>query len=195
MADAFLGEIRLFPYNYTPQDWLLCDGQQLRAQEYPALLSIFGNIYGGDGRYTFNLPNLNGRVAVGQGLDAPDPFKPKIGQAGGENAVEMSYRNFPPHNHELTGKQLAQAQRSATPDGNMLTGITFRPAAGGTPPTSNPYADKTPSATQVALHEETLSRFAGGKSGQIVPRENRQPALALRWCICVYGGAYPVRPS
>jgi len=193
MADAFFGEIRLFPYDFTPQSWLPCDGRQLRVQEYPVLLAIIGNIYGGDGRTVFNLPNLNGRVAVGQGLDTPEPFRPSIGQGGGAVTHEMSHRNFPPHRHRLTGKQLAQAQRSATPEGNMLTGISYRPATGGTPPTANPYADASSGIT-VALHEETLSRFVGGRNGSIVPRENRQPALALRWCICVENGAYPVRP-
>ena len=73
--DAFTGEIRLFPFNFAPQDWAYCDGSVLTIQQYPALYSIIGNIYGGSAGQNFKLPNLNGRAAMGAGnrpVDVPN---------------------------------------------------------------------------------------------------------------------------
>lgn len=67
MAEAYMGEIRLFAFNYAPEGWLLCQGQQLSVNQYQALFALIGNAYGGDGNTTFNLPDLRGRVPTQQG--------------------------------------------------------------------------------------------------------------------------------
>lgn len=189
--DAFTGEIRLLPYYYAPQNWLSCDGQQLQPMYYQALFSLIGNRFGGDGRNTFNLPNLNGRTVIGTGTNPAEPgLTYQWGVTGGVNAVQLTPNTIPPHSHALNGKQLAQGQRSSTPSGNMLTGIAFRPDSGTGAPTANPYVPTPQSAQATTLHPQTLAPYAGGNQ----PHENRQPFLALQWCICV-DGEYPYFPD
>lgn len=184
--DAFIGEIRLLPYTFTPYNWFACNGQQLIIQQFPALYAVMGVDFGGDGKTYFNLPNLNGRTAVGAGDNPTSVFDPNFASYGGANSVAISQSNVPAHTHELNAVQLPQASRSDTPAGNLLTGIAFRPTS-GTAPTANPYGPAVGSS--VTLNNATVSPFVGGSN----PHENRQPALAMQWCVC-NDGYFPVRP-
>ncbi|MFY8094292.1 MAG: phage tail protein [Niveispirillum sp.] len=189
MADAFYGEIRLLPYTFVPANWLPCDGRQLLIQHYQVLYAVIGRLYGGDGQTTFNLPNLQGRTAVGYGDNPFDTFNPALASSGGAAAVTLTGNTIPPHTHTLNGVQIGQAQRTTTPAGNMLTGIAFRRPS-GTPPVAFPYDAPPQSTGPLGLNSGTLTPFTGGST----PHENRQPALALRWCICVQDGYFPSRP-
>lgn len=192
--DAFIGEIRLFPYTYEPVNWMLCDGRQMSIPQYQALAAVIGIQFGGDGKTYFNLPNLQGRVAVGAGDDPTDTFDPVFASHSGARSVTLTTSNMPSHTHTLTGAQAGMATRSTTAAGNLLTGITFKPTTGTTPLSSFPYIPD-PAAAPVTLGAQTLSPFVGGTNGSTVAHENRQPALGLWWCICVMDGAFPVRPD
>jgi len=84
MSDPYLGEIRLFAFPRVPVGWMACDGQSLQVSEYDALFTILGTTYGGDGNQTFNLPDLRGRVPLGQG-QAQDGTAYKLGESAGED--------------------------------------------------------------------------------------------------------------
>jgi microcystin-dependent protein len=84
MGTPFLGEVRVFSFDFVPKGWLVCAGQLLPINQNQALFSILGTTYGGDGRVTFALPDLRGRTAVGSGLDVA------LGEQGGQEAVTLS---------------------------------------------------------------------------------------------------------
>ena len=102
-SDPFLGTIQAFGFNYAPKGWALCDGQLLSISENQALFALLGNFYGGDGRTTFGLPDLRGRVAIGQGR-GPGLTNRVIGQLGGAEAARLSVNQMPTHNHVATVK-------------------------------------------------------------------------------------------
>jgi len=88
MAEAYVGEIRLFAFNYAPEGWLLCQGQQVSVNQYQALFALIGTLYGGDGNNTFNLPDLRGRVPIQQGQGPLAVYN--FAQAGGTTATTVS---------------------------------------------------------------------------------------------------------
>ncbi|MGH3087852.1 MAG: phage tail protein, partial [Rubrobacteraceae bacterium] len=110
MTDQFLAEIRIFPFNFAPKGWALCDGQLMPISQNTALFALLGTTYGGDGKSTFALPNLQGSAAMhpgqGQGLSLRD-----LGEAGGSETVTLLNSEIPAHTHSL----------SASPDPADLT--------------------------------------------------------------------------
>ena len=99
--ETFYGTICAFGFNYAPYEWALCQGQVLPVQQYTALFSLLGVAYGGDGRTTFGLPNLQGRSAVGVGTGASGTVY-TMGQTGGASSTKITGANFPPHNHQVS---------------------------------------------------------------------------------------------
>ena len=171
MSDAYLGEIRPFPYNYVPKGWALCDGSTVSISEYPSLFALLGTAYGGDGRTSFGLPNLTDRVAVGDGHG--EGLTPrKRGDWGGIDALPLTEATLGIHRHALYGT--ATEGDSMTPIGAMFANIrrsVYRRATGSTG----------------AMLPETL--LPAGEA-QPQPHENRQPSLKLVYCIAVEG-VYP----
>ena len=100
MSDQFVGEIRTVSYNFAPAGWALCNGQQLPISQYTALFSLLGTTYGGDGRTTFALPDLQGMspLAPGQG---PGLTSMAPGQSGGTQTVTLTQAQLPAHNHTV----------------------------------------------------------------------------------------------
>src|SRR5579864_8427146 len=98
--DPFVAEIRIFPFNFPPKGWAFCDGQILPISQNTALFSLLGTTYGGDGKTTFGLPNLQGAAPMhwgqGPGLTLHD-----IGESGGESAVTLLQTEVPQHTHSL----------------------------------------------------------------------------------------------
>ena len=123
MTDPFIGEIRLFPYTFAPRGWALCSGQILSIAQHTALFSLIGTIYGGDGRTTFALPDLRGRVAVssgqGPGLSAYD-----VGEAGGVELVSLAESQMPAHNHKV--KVNGATSGSEKPNNRFLGRVSER---------------------------------------------------------------------
>ncbi|WP_448192481.1 phage tail protein [Azospirillum sp. sgz301742] len=184
--DAFIGEIRLMAINFVPRGWFPCDGRVLQVQAYQALWAVIGNTYGGTPPNTFALPNLIGRVTVGAGDDPSDTFDPAFGNSGGSNAVTLTSATMPSHTHNMVGAAVAQSLRVATPQGNYLSAAAFVPTSGTL---ENGKAFTATSITPVHLNANTLSPYLGTGG----PHENRQPYLALQYCIC-NEGEFPVRP-
>jgi len=117
MADPFLGEIRIFGFNFAPTGWALCNGQLLPISQNTALFSLLGTTYGGNGTTTFALPNLQNGAPLQQGQGAGlSPYA--LGQVGGETAVTLITNEIPAHTH--TPACLNGAGTSTSPAGNVL---------------------------------------------------------------------------
>lgn len=174
--DAFLGEIRLFPYNYVPQHWMRCDGSELQVRLYPALFAILSKTFGGDGRTTFALPDLRGRTIMGAGAGRNLTAR-AVGEKTGEELVPLISSNFPPHTHSVTVKNGSEGSPMNAPDNSFFlqaprTTKLFNPA-------------QSPGMT--------LAPTVVGNVGSGLPRENMQPYLAMIYCICVENGIWPER--
>jgi microcystin-dependent protein len=159
VSEPFLSEIKLMSFGFAPKGWAQCNGQLLPINQNQALFSLLGTTYGGDGRTTFALPNLQGRIPVHQGNSH------SLGEAGGEQAHTLSVNETPVHTH--TAYATTSAGDSPIPAGNFLGGA------------DNFYA---PLANSTALHPSTISNAGGGQA-----HDNMQPYLALNFCIALQG--------
>jgi microcystin-dependent protein len=165
VSDPFLGEIRMFGFNFAPRGWAFCAGQVLSIAQNTALFALIGTFYGGDGISTFALPDLRSRVGINQGQGAGlSPYV--IGESGGLENVTLSTQQLPQHNHPLQVNNSPAA--GDKPAGNVL-------ARTGSPA----YASSTDGTAMNA----SMNPFTGG--GQ--PHPNIQPFLALNFCIALQG--------
>jgi microcystin-dependent protein len=172
MADPFVAEIRIFPFNFPPKGWAFCDGQLLPISQNTALFALLGTVYGGDGKSTFALPDLQGSSAMhpgqGQGLSLRD-----LGEIGGSDTVTLLVSEIPVHTHSMV-TAANEAAESSTVTNNSLTRATL-----------NIY---TPAANLSAMAAQALAP-AGGS----LPHNNLQPYLTLNYCIAMQG-VFPQRP-
>ena len=159
MATPFLGEIKIVSFNFAPKGWAMCNGQLMAINQNQALFSVLGTTYGGDGRQTFGLPNLQGRtpVHVGDGI--------ALGELGGESAHTLIISELPAHNHVPVG---STTQASAPPGGLELWG------SDGSKP-FHPTANATMNPASIVA--------AGGSQ----PHENMSPYLVLNFVIALQG--------
>jgi len=183
MSDNWLSEIRLFPYGRIPSGWHLCDGSILTITSNVALFSLLGNRYGGDGTTNFALPDLRGRVPLH--YNPNDPLLNQTGKTGGAESVALTVDQIPSHNHIVS----AFAANGAIPlPLNGFPSSVAPNATAGTPPAPAIYgAMPTGTGTTTPLNSTTVQSDGGGQA-----HENRQPTMALNWCICV-SGYYPAR--
>ena len=177
MSNPFVAEIRIFPFNFPPKGWAFCDGQLMPISQNTALFSLLGTTYGGDGKSTFALPDLQGRAAMqpgqGQGLSLRD-----LGEQGGEESVTLLSTEMPVHNHVFGGSQNANGN-SQTPSGNIWSQA---PAGRG----AAALYHAAPATN--ALNANCLNPTGGG-----LPHNNLQPYLTLNFCIALQG-VFPQRP-
>ena len=176
--DQFIGEIRAFPFNFAPKNWALCNGQLLAIASNTALFSIIGTYYGGDGKVTFGLPNLQGRVIVSPG-QGPGLSEWVLGETQGSDNVTLLSAEIPVHSHQVIG--MDNAGTETAPNG---TSYLTRDVRGGTGTIQYMQTGGSPSA---AMAPNTLL-----PSGGTLPHENRQPFLVLNYCIALQG-EYPAR--
>lgn len=178
MSDYFLGEIRLMAITYAPQDWHMCDGSMLSVQTYQALFSLLGTAYGGDGRATFGIPDLRGRLPIGQGQGAGLTAR-VLGQWGGADQVSLTADQMPLHNHTL--------MTAGTTANTAIPGpqVTF---ANTTPPTVEYVQNGAPGATAVQLNINTIDYNVTSDA----PHANVMPCMPLNFMICT-NGLYPPR--
>jgi microcystin-dependent protein len=174
MAEPFIGEIRMFSFNYYPSGWLPCNGQTLPISQNTALFSLLGTTYGGDGKTTFKLPDLRDRVVVnaGQGTDLSSYTR---GSTGGVTEVKLTTSEIPSHTHPLVVVSNGGRTTTSSPAGASFVSLVSdtQKAYGGA-------GDPTGSA--VALPSTGFGQ----------PHTNEQPYLVLNFCICTSGN-FPTR--
>jgi len=175
MTDTYLGEIRLFPFDFCPKGWNFCDGTLLTVQTNLALFSLLGTTYGGDGKNNFALPDLRSRTPICSGESGGYSFKP--GLAAGQEAVTLTAQEMPAHSHYM------QADNSLG-EKNYANRILAIPNKGDVHLRIYNEALSSP----VALNAATIGPAGGGG-----PHENMPPFLTLNYCIAVTG-TYPPRP-
>ncbi len=180
--EVFLGTILLWPINFAPRNWAFCHGQLLLTRENPALFGLLGITYGGDGRQTFGLPDLRGRVPVGIGSSAV----PRLGVARGSETVTLGINEIPGHSHAVNCNNEADSGDSNNPSNNF-------PGVGqlsGSGPTATPlnmnWASALPPNGGSTMNINTIEQTGGG-----LPHDNMQPSLGLNFIIALVG----IRPS
>jgi microcystin-dependent protein len=176
MDPIYIGSIFLFAGNFAPKNFALCDGRLMSIAQNSALFAVLGTTYGGDGRVTFALPDLRGRVAVGTGTN-PGGQTWELGEAQGTNTVTLLQTNLPPHSHSVNAN--TNAGGNTTPDGGVLADY------GTSLPPAGPYAQGTPNTTM-----NTQSVLP---SGHNMPVGIMQPYTGLNYIIALYG-LFPSRP-
>lgn len=183
MADPFIGEIRAFAFTFAPMGWATCDGQLMQITQNQALYSILGITYGGDGKSTFGLPNLQGRAPMDIG-NGPQLTPRNLGAVAGDATVPLTVNNFPPHTHTLNVVSSSDANQTAVAS-HYLAKV---PSTGRPPATTNTYTTPTVNAQLAA----DAVQVAGTATGAIT-HDNMQPYLPVLLCIAL-NGEYPVRP-
>lgn len=179
MADAYIGEIEIFAFGYAPRGWALCQGQLMAIQQNQALFSLLGTTFGGDGRTTFALPDLRGRLAMGQG-NGQGLTPRSVGEQGGEENHTLSIAETPQHTHPLAAAANADvANNTEIPGPGVVLSKTTGKQKNGTDFTVNLYAaDTTP-------NQAMASAAVGRTGGQ--PHNNLMPYLGVNFCICLQG--------
>jgi microcystin-dependent protein len=175
MSAPFVAEIRVFGFNFPPTGWAFCDGQLIPLQQNTALFSLLGTSYGGDGRSTFALPNLQGSTVVGQGQSSTGTNY-FLGERGGSETVALLQSEMPFHTHDMQASPDPAEQSAPGPN---------RSLARSTP--GSAYQTTTGSSTAYAA-PEAVSSVGGG-----FPHNNMPPVLALNFCIALQG-IFPQRP-
>lgn len=166
MAQAYIGSLMLAAFNFAPKGWALCQGQLMAISQNTALFSLLGTYYGGDGRTTFGLPNLQGSIPIGQGQGAGlQPYS--LGESGGVVSVTLQTSQVPPHQHSIHA--VNENANASNPSGAQLSRVPiYAQQPGGQPAIFNPAA---------------LSPLGG----TAVPHNNMMPYLVLNWIICLQG--------
>ena len=174
MSDPYIGEIRIVGFSFAPYRWALCDGQTIPISQNPALFSILGTTYGGNGTTTFGLPDLRGRAPLHQG-QAPGGSSFVLGETGGSTSVTLLTTQLPSHNHPILADDTG---------GGLLapTANTWGQPASRTPAAL--YSDATPNSA--------MSSAALGATGSGGAHNNLSPYLAMYFAICMQG-VFPAR--
>lgn len=176
MANQFLGQLLLVGFNFPPYQWASCSGQLLAISSNTALFSLLGTNFGGDGRSTFGLPNLQGAVAVGAGQGAGLSIY-DVGETGGTQNETLNTSTIPPHSHTPHGAPLPATETDPT-------GNAFAKSQAG-----NIYNNTSPTPPTSQMNAAAITPFPGGN----LPHNNMMPYLALNWVIALTG-IFPSRP-
>ncbi len=176
MSDPFLGQISMVGFNFPPRSWALCDGQLLPINTNQALFSLLGTTFGGDGRTTFGLPELRGRIAMHAG-NGPGLSTVQQGQKSGNENVTLVVGNLPAHNHTAT-LNLGDAADSADVVGNYLNKSTGRTLFGST--------------TKSTIDDMESGAIDVGNAGSNQSFSVRNPFLGVYHCIALQG-VFPSR--
>jgi len=174
VADPFVAEIRIFPFNFAPKGWAWCDGQLLPLSQNTALFSLLGTTYGGNGKSNFALPDLQGSAPMhpgqGPGLSLHD-----LGETGGSETVTLLESEIPAHSHTMKATVEDGTQGTLTP------GITLASSVGG-------KLYQTTTNSNLKPMNPSVIAPAGGDQ----PHNNMQPYLTFYFCIALQG-VFPPR--
>jgi microcystin-dependent protein len=180
MADPFVAEIRIFPFNFAPKGWAFCDGQLLPLSQNTALFSLLGTTYGGNGKSNFALPDMQGNAPMhpgqGPGLSLHD-----LGEQSGVEFVTLLQSETPQHSHGLMAK--VGAGNTVNPSGAVPATTAW--VSGTQFGVVSAYSSTVPADTQ--MNVQTL-----GLNGGSLPHNNMMPYLTLNFCIALQG-VFPPR--
>jgi microcystin-dependent protein len=167
--DPFVAEIRIFPFNFAPKGWAWCDGQILPISQNTALFSLLGTTYGGDGKSTFALPDLEGRSPMhpgqGPGLSLHD-----LGEESGSETVTLITSEIPSHSHQF--RAAGVVADSPIPQDTLL----------GAPGSDNPYLPAAPNPINATMHPNAIAPAGGDQ-----PHNNMQPYVTFYFNIALQG--------
>jgi microcystin-dependent protein len=176
MSNPFVCEIRIFPFNFAPKGWAFCDGQLLSISQNTAVFSLVGTFYGGDGKVTFALPNLQGAAPLQQG-QGPGLSLYSLGETTGSEFVTLLTSEMPSHNHTMEADFNHFNALATSPNGAVLVNdspkLTFANA---------------PASPNLQIMNPAMISVAGGSQ----PHNNMMPYLTLNYCIALQG-VYPPR--
>jgi microcystin-dependent protein len=202
MATPLISEIMPWPGPWAPRAWGFCQGQLLAISTNDALFSLIGTIYGGDGRTTFALPDLRGRMAVGHG-QGPGLSPYPLGGRAGQEAVTLSILEMPVHSHSATvtgggndimigGYEATQAELGTgetSPTDHTVASAAFGSGISATPVQA--FSDASPNTSLGGLTAGNAMVTVGNAGGS-QSHENRMPFQVINFCIALYG-IYPSR--
>jgi microcystin-dependent protein len=174
-SEPFLAQITMFAGNFAPRGWAFCDGQLLSINQNPALFSLLGTTFGGDGRTTFGLPDLRGRTAIGP-RSGPGLTDHRLGEKGGTETVTLNESQIPGHSHTATAVGTDATGNSETPGGNTWASRSR----------DRDYSSNAPDANMKA-GSVTIANTGGGQS-----HPNMQPFIAINHIIALVG-VFPSR--
>jgi microcystin-dependent protein len=188
--EVFIGTIQSFAFNFAPRDWALCNGQTLSLAQYQTLYALIGVTYGGDGQNSFMLPNLQGRLPIGQG-QGPGLSPRVIGQMAGTESVTATLNNLPNHTHALTGITASTTLQLANPANNPVNTPTatnsFIGTSGTGPGSAAIYSDQI-GASPVPLQGVTTTVSGSvAPTGGNMPMPVMNPFLAINFSIALQG--------
>ncbi|MEM8994736.1 MAG: tail fiber protein [Acidobacteriota bacterium] len=172
MSEPFVGEVRMFAGNFAPRGWAFCDGQLLAVSQNDALFSLLGTVYGGDGRTTFGLPDLRGRIPIHPG-SGPGLSPRRLGAKAGSENETLTVNQLPSHTHDWRTSTSAATERSPN------NGVYAQAAA------SDFYRTNPGSSTNMS--SAAVSAIGGSR-----PHSNLMPFLCINFIIALFG-IYPSR--
>ena len=177
-TEPFIGEVKIFGFNFAPRGYATCQGQILSIAQNTALFSLLGTTYGGNGQTTFALPDLQGRSPIGQG-QGPGLSPIVMGQIAGVENTTLLLTNLPPHNHPATATSALFAENlpgdSGTPTGRMLGGIP------------NGYLTPDAAPNKQLSAEAVTTTVTVGVNGGGQPFNIRNPYLGINYSIALEG--------
>lgn len=171
MAEPYVAQIGMFGFNWAPRGYALCEGQLLAISSNDALFSLIGTIYGGDGRTSFALPDMRGRLPMHQG-HGPGLSERRIGGRLGTDSVTLTVSQIPQHTHTVSASTLNTT--------NSPTNAVFGPSAAG-----DQYLTNQPASGAMAV--QTIASDGGNRS-----HTNMMPSITINFSIALYG-VYPPR--
>ncbi|MDF1606912.1 tail fiber protein [Hoeflea sp. YIM 152468] len=171
MSEPFVGEIRMFAGNFAPRGWAFCDGQLLAVSQNDALFSLLGTIYGGDGRTTFGLPDMRGRLPIHAG-HGPGLSERRLGAKGGAETVTLTVNQLASHTHQMQ----ASASLGNSPD--PVTRVVGRAAS---------FFVYRPQEADGNMATSAITQVGGSRS-----HTNLMPYLCINYIIALFG-IYPSR--
>lgn len=178
--DPFIGEIRIFGFNYAPENWAYCNGQAVSLHQFQALSSLISNIYGGTTNQTVGLPNLQSQVPMGAATMVDGTFA-ALNKSSGAEKVQLTLAQLPIHTHSMGGETTGvAANRTSTPSAATL-------------PNTVSVNDVGVPAYSTDVPNTAFSMYGIAGVGGNGTHENRQPFMAMNFCICL-DGIYPNFP-
>lgn len=178
-TEPFIGEVKVFGFNFPPLGYSLCQGQTLSIASYSALFALIGTTYGGNGQTTFKLPDLQGRVPIGQGQGPGLPYY-SMGEAGGHGTITLTSANLPAHIHTMMSTHIKIKTNAQIADSG--TALSSYPGTSGT----NVWSESASANSFMAADAGVISGTSD-ITGSNYPFNIMNPYLVMNYSIAIYG--------